>query len=77
MLLFVPAAAPPLPPPPAAKLNRATVSPGGIVGIVLGLLALVAIAIVAGLWLRRKRQRREAAAQLHQPLDVEDRWAAL
>lgn len=43
-------------------------------GIVLALLALIVLAIVAGLWLRGKRKRSEAAAQLHQPL--EDRWAA-
>lgn len=52
------------------------VSPGGIVGIVLGLLALLVLAAAAGLWLRHKRKRRDAVAQLQQPLDLEDRWAA-
>jgi hypothetical protein len=62
----------PPPPPVAAVHKRATVSPGGIAGIVLGLLALVVIAVETGLWLRHKRRRQEA---LQQPLDVEERWA--
>jgi hypothetical protein len=42
------------------------------VGIVLGLLALIAIAAAVGAWLWRMRKRQDA---LHQPLDAEERWA--
>ena len=71
--MHVAAGASPPPQPPAAGVHkRATVSPGGIVGIVLGLLALVAIAIAVGAWLWHRRKRQEA---VHQPLDAEERWA--
>lgn len=60
MSYVTPAAPPPLP-PAAGSEKESSRHVGTIVGVTIALVAMVALAIVSALWLRRQRQRRAAA----------------